>query len=534
MRRAIAALLALAIAGEASAQDVAAGPPRDLSVTIYRAPGRRAGSIDLNWLGGFALVTETRDVTIPAGTSRLRFEGVADSIEPASAIVTGLPSGVIEKNRDAHLLSPSALIAAALGKTVRVLRTDPKTGRTVAIPGIIRSDAGGGVVFETAAGVEALRCSGAAETFSFDADTGGASARPTLSVLTRSDRPLSATVTLSYLAQNFDWSADYRATLADDGRTIDLGAWVTLANGNGTSFPDSRTQIVAGRLNRQTAGHSHSEAGSYGATGAFIAQCWPRGSTRDTAAPSSIVRLDFGPPPMTKVLLSFAPITVTGSRIADVQVAQEQLGDLKLYRVPDRTSVASRAEKQVRLLDRAAIPVRRVYGAKIAADQDLDYFPARILLRSRNDAAHHLGLPLPSGRVAVFEPHGGRPVLVGEAVLRDTAQDEDVEFELGESPSIQLRQVPAAGGSDAAKPLPPVPGIDPGRAAPLQREEQVEIANAGGDPIAFELRLVLPDGRRVARADHPVTIKDGQPVFQLDIPANSQAAIRYQTQWSSH
>ena len=41
----------------------------------------------------------------PPGVSRLRFEGVADGIEPASAIVTGLPGGVIEKNREGKLLA---------------------------------------------------------------------------------------------------------------------------------------------------------------------------------------------------------------------------------------------------------------------------------------------------------------------------------------------------------------------------------------------------------------------------------------------
>ena len=59
-----------------------------------------------------------RTVHLPAGVSRLRFEGVADGIEPASAIVTGLPDGVLEKNRDGAVLSPSALIAAAVGKPV--------------------------------------------------------------------------------------------------------------------------------------------------------------------------------------------------------------------------------------------------------------------------------------------------------------------------------------------------------------------------------------------------------------------------------
>src|SRR6266849_3475151 len=101
-----------------AAADVRAGVPVDLSVTVYRAPDRDSGSIDLDRLGGFALVSETRTVHVPAGESRLRFEGVADGIEPASAIVAGLPATIIEKNREGQLLSPSALLAAAVGKPV--------------------------------------------------------------------------------------------------------------------------------------------------------------------------------------------------------------------------------------------------------------------------------------------------------------------------------------------------------------------------------------------------------------------------------
>ena len=80
-----------------TASDASASAPSDLSVTVYRAPDRGTGSIDLDALAGFALISETRTVHLPAGVSRLRFDGVADGIEPASAIVTGLAEGVIEK-----------------------------------------------------------------------------------------------------------------------------------------------------------------------------------------------------------------------------------------------------------------------------------------------------------------------------------------------------------------------------------------------------------------------------------------------------
>src|SRR5271167_5146401 len=131
-----------------AAADILAEPPSDLSVTVYRAPYRNSGSINLNDLEGFALVSETRAVRLPAGLSRLRFEGVADGIEPASAIVTGLPEGIIEKNREGALLSPSALMESAAGRPVTLLRSNPKTGKSERLPGKILADAGGGVVFE--------------------------------------------------------------------------------------------------------------------------------------------------------------------------------------------------------------------------------------------------------------------------------------------------------------------------------------------------------------------------------------------------
>src|SRR6202012_4163060 len=101
----------------------------------------------LDDLGGFALVSETRTVSIPAGVSRVRFAGVADGIDAASALITGLPSGVLEKNRDAAGLSPSALVAATVGKSVTLVRTHEKSGRTERVAGKILSDADG-VVFE--------------------------------------------------------------------------------------------------------------------------------------------------------------------------------------------------------------------------------------------------------------------------------------------------------------------------------------------------------------------------------------------------
>ncbi|HXI48956.1 MAG TPA: hypothetical protein VNH39_10235 [Steroidobacteraceae bacterium] len=528
----VCAMLGLAI-GAASrpapvlAAEILAEPPSDLIVTVYRAPYRNGGSIDLDDLQGFALISETRIVHLPAGRSRLRFEGVADGIEPASAIITGFAGGVIEKNRDAKLLSPAALVAATRGKPVELLRTIRKTGKTERQTGTLLSDADG-VVFQTPQGIEALRCSGLPETFSFE-PVSGLSARPTLSVEVRSPRAETKQVTLSYLSRGFDWAADYTATLSADGKSFDLGAWVTLANSNGVGFPSAHTQVVAGTVNRANGGE---EVEPIDIGGPILAQCWPRGSTSDVSEIRMFKRVRDelkanAPMPLAMRAASLQEVVVTGAK----NVQQEQLGDLKLYRVPERTTLASRQSKQVRLMDRSSIPVNTVYGADVDVEEDdAVSTPAHRLLRTKNSAANHLGLPLPSGGVAVFGAVGGQRLLEHESGLRDTAADEEVEINMGESPDVQVtanKEKVAVGRAPDLLPL--VPGVSL-RSVKIGAANRVAISNARAGGIEFELRLQLEAGARVVRADHALGAKNGRPIFRLHVPANETVTVRYQIQ----
>src|SRR5690349_5256438 len=162
--RAIALLVALISAAPAAGQSVVSSPaPERVAVTVYRNPDRGIEPLNLGWLGGYALVSETRRIRLPAGSSELRFEGVTSGIVPQSAIVTGLGEAVLEKNRDAKLLSPGSLIDASLGERLHLRRTSRATGAVTEQDAIVRAN-GDGVVIQTESGVEALRCTGLPET----------------------------------------------------------------------------------------------------------------------------------------------------------------------------------------------------------------------------------------------------------------------------------------------------------------------------------------------------------------------------------
>ncbi len=537
----LAALLALA-GSPVLAQDVTASDPVDTSITIYRAPSRNGGSINLDSLSGFAVITETRRVTIPAGRSRLRFVGVVDGIVPESAIVTGLPGGVIEKNRDTALLSPATLLRASLGKQLLLKRTNPATGKVSFIPAEVTSAHESGVMLRTKDGTEALRCSGMPEALLYEPGTGGLSARPTLSVQTRSARALTATVTLTYLAQGFDWSANYTAQVSPDGKTMDLGGWITLANGNSVSLTNAQTQIVAGGLNRAYVRQFAT------AMPRALASCWPMQKTSDVPRkperPYELVQPFLGLPydsfdaeldsaEVRKMNRMAVPMMAMASAPppppAPAPPVAEQLGDLKLYRVPQRTTVAARQMKQTRLVEQRGIPFERIYLAEFPARSWSDVTSevmAAPVLRMRNDKASQLGLPLPAGSFLVEQEHFGRAMLVGEPQLADTAVGEKVELRLGPAPDVTLTRTTLTASKDAAQ----FPMLSAGLFGRLSKGEQVqrlEIANASAVPIQIEVKYNTSGAERLVDADRPVDKIDGRPVFRLEVPANDRIVIHY-------
>lgn len=498
------ALLAMVMAPAGAQTIVSSANPDRVAVTVYRAPNRAPSeAFDRSWLEGYALISETRTVTLPAGESELRFEGVAGGMVPQSAIVAGLPQGVIERNRDAYLLSPGTLVDRSLGSRVHIRRTSRATGQVRESEAVIRGTSGG-VVLQTPDGIEALRCTGLAEGLIFDSVPAGLSARPTLSVRARSATPVTATVTLSYLANGFDWQANYIAELSEDGAHLDLFAWLTIGSNDETSFPNAETQAIAGRLNRTATPVQPREGGPLELT------CWPQATTSDIP----LQQLQ-QPPALRGVIAGEDSIVVTGSRmnfanqaasapVAVMTAEQEALGDLKLYRIPEPVSVAANSQKQVAMLHQPRVDVRLVYRSRLDAVDAAPPAPASRLLITRNRQAEGLGLPLPGGRVALFGSSAGRRILLGEGSIADRAVGEDVEIDLGAAPGVHARLARPAKDGDYL----------------------LTVTNDQAAPVSFEAELDVPEGRSL-RPGGGLSRRNGRPLWTATVPANGTATLRY-------
>jgi hypothetical protein len=491
---ALPAILLPCAGGEARAQAVVNSPrPERLAVTVYRDPSRTAARpFYPPWLNGYALISETRQIAVPAGDSEIRFEGVAAGLVPQSVIVTGFPEGIVERNRDADLLSPATLLDRSLGRRVTIRRTSRATGIVREVEAVIRSGADGAVVLQTADGFEALRCTGLAEALIYDRIPPGLSPQPTLSVRTRSTRAVVATVTLSYLATGFDWRANYIARLSADGRRIDLFAWLTLASADETSFPNADTQAVAGQPNRE-------ETPVQPRTGGPLnLHCYgegPRGQYEDEQA----VVVTGSRIPRTEDLISELPT-------AFVTAEQENLGDLKLYRIPEPVTIAANSQKQVALLTRLGVRVDLVWRTE-TTDQQAGPLQSMLTVRTRNRRDRGLGLPLPAGGVTLFRDHRGQPVLIGDASIEDRAVEEKVEMNFPAPPSLNA-------------------SLEILRRDGHQVAWRLVVRNAADHPLNYEGLLPEPGEGRY-RFSRRVRREDGRWIWRTRIPANGSASIEW-------
>ena len=436
-----AALALLLLPAAAQAAEVTSRAPEASSLVIYRDSGGARATQDAG--DGVALVVETRTVDLPAGLSTIRFQGVADTMVPQTAVVEGLPAPVDERNFDYDLLTPGALVARAVGERVRLVRTLPGSGQVQERTGVIRA-APEGVLIETDGGVEAYQCSGLPERLVFDRAPPGLRDSPTLSMQVMAPRAGRYTLKLGYLAVGFNWSADYVANLGADGTSLELHGWLTLANGSRTSFPAAPTQVVAGTLSRS----ADTQPVAVEIQGRPT-NCWPTATWaqmmervefmayRSMAAPP--------PPPAPMMAMAMADrleeVMVKGARKA----AQSDLGDYKLYTLPDPTAVAANQIKQVAFLDDTRAPFDRVYrfrGEAFDGESEPEQDPqGELILKFRNERAPNgpggLGVALPSGLVTVMQTRAdGSRMFVGEQSVEDTPVGLPVELPMGVSREV--------------------------------------------------------------------------------------------------
>lgn len=544
MRRAALALLMLLAAAPARAADppvVASPKPDHVAISLYRDPERDTDTAlpapdDSDGLGGFALIRETRSVDLPPGPVTIRFEGVSSSILPESALLRVSKGRPREKNFDRRLLSQRGLIDAFTGQRVLLRTTDRATGKASFEQVRIRSGPEA-LIVERKGGFEAVQCSGLPQTMLYDAVPAGLNPVPTLS-MTLGDQPGGRTkLELTYLATNFDWQSNYVGQVDAAAEAVDLFAWLTVASGDSTNFEKADMAVIAGRI----AFFRHAPVGDDEDAWAEEEErerekeedpwnpdnievwfdCWPQANTGHAPFRDRL----FGPNALPDAYPQYADgmslgfyggggcgdeedscdsIVVTGSRIAP----REDIGDYKLYRVPQPTTLGAQSRKQIAFLEKPAVATAMLQLFEVRGDNfDSD---GKTVLRIDNKKGGVLGEPLPGGQVAFFQKHAGEPMLAAETKVKDKAVGELVDFDLPESDDVSLDadQEELASGEGWTR-------------------YRITIENDGEGDEPVEVSFANDDYHAVDRIGKAVKDRDGKRIWSVVVPAEGKRTIDY-------
>ena len=192
--------------------------------------------------------------------------------------------------------------------------------------------------------------------------------------------------------------------------------------------------------------------------------------------------------------------------------------------MPEPVSVNAQGLKQVAFLNKQEVKGQFLYRAHCDAydqfdviEDESDMEETEILLVTKNDQEHGLGVAMPMGGFTVFEPSSSGDLLVGEEFLRDYAVGQDVEIGLGESAQV-FSECAATGDRN------PEPGEEGGKAPWVPMKALLSNANPG----KVRVRLLLGWASEwEVRGLKGVRLKDGNRLVEVDVPANGRKELSF-------
>ena len=476
-------MLASALAGALVAL---ASPPASAAdtLTIYSGDFEAVAQGEAQAGGpGYALVERHAPVRLHAGDNEVPIAGLPRALDAASVVATPPAGASLRGQRfDFALAGQDELLRRALGQTVQVEQSVGNERQTYS--GVLLA-AGTGLTLRLADG--RIKMLSNYSSFELPRLPTGVVNEPTLVLALAADHAVDGDLALAYATAGMAWRAEYTANLQGQGKQcrMDLDGAAMVVNRSGADFNNVMLTLVAGEPHREQA----------------------------MAAGMPLAR------DVSKVQMMSASAAPT----------PQASGEYQAYRLPNPGSLQQGSVQRLPLVApvRAVSCERRYETSTQFGDWRPPYpiiddnfnagdgqpQPVQATLRFNNGKSAGLGVPLPAGRVRLFE---GRDFL-GEAAIGHTPAGKDVALVMGNAFDISAARTRENFALDRA-----------GRT--MTETVKVELNNA--KPAAVVVRVNERLGRWTAwdlvSSSEPMAARDAQSAaFDVPVPAGGKASFTY-------
>ena len=490
---------ALACMGTAGAQSEAGGNaltiystarPGAISPEVYRSGGRGQA------IPGYAVVRHERDLAVNRGRNTVRFTDVAALIDPTTVSFESLtdPKGtsVVEQNFQFDLINNEKLLQKYLDRAVTV---DQVRGTSVeSFSGTLLSTSGGLVLKRDDGSVQILPNNAGIKLPELP---GGLITRPTLVWDVAANRAGTHKTRVSYQTTGITWWADYNVTYSEGAHAnackLDVGAWVSIINQSGASYPDAKLKLIAGDVQRVT----------------------PPGRVQ----PAAIAR-------------------ATAAGAAPAGFEEKAFFEYHLYTLGRATTLPDNSTKQIELFPAArGVPCEKTlvyygsagfgYGGGPVTDRNYGTQSNKkvdVYLGFKNAQENNMGMPLPSGRIRVSKLDDADKTLefIGEDTIDHTPKNEKVLIKLGSAFDVvgERRQVNFA--------------VDTSRKT-MSEDIEVKLRNQKTEPVTVIVKenLYRWVNWQITAKTHDFEKQDARTVhFPIRIAAGAEVTLRYSVQYT--
>ncbi len=357
--------------------------------SVSQSEGQPGGS-------GFALVERRIGFDLKAGDNLVSVGGLPRALDASSVLLKPVGSASVRGQRfDFAVAGQDELLRRAVGQTVVVEQSVGNERQT--LTGVLVS-AGNGLTLRLPDG--RIKVLSGYSSFELPRMPDGVVNEPTMNWSLASDRAGRQEFGLNYATAGLAWRAEYNVNAQGLGKAckMSLEGAAMVVNRSGADFNDVMLTLVAGEPNR--ANNSGPQV--------MLAMA-PR---------AKMVEADSAPAPQASGEYQAYKLPNAGS------LPQGSVQRLPLVDPTTNVSCERRYETSAQLGDwRPPYPIIDAnFGAGDGQEQ-----PVIATLRFKNSKAAGLGVPLPAGRVRMFDGSD----FLGEASLDHTAANEDVALAIG-------------------------------------------------------------------------------------------------------
>jgi hypothetical protein len=444
----------------------------------------------------FALVKDRRELpdVLRKGVNTIQFRDVAATIDPTSVhfrSLTDAGAQVLEQNYEFDLVNAEKLLQKYIDQKLTVHLKDGKAYEGVLLSYdaqrlVLAADKAKGPIFLVERGDNIKR-------IQFSKLPEGLLTRPTLVWEVEAKQPGKHLVEVSYIANQIRWRSDYNLSIAANDKFADLSGWVTIENQSGAGYKDATVKLMAGetRLDVQR-------------------MVWGSGAE------------------YYKLVQTLPPTGKIGKETS------ETLGDYRVYRLREPTTVANNQIKQVEYLRANKVPVTRTYlydGAKLQWHRHTIYpdqgfgvesnKKVNVLLEIQNRADQNLGFALPLGKVRAYKKDAqGALEFIGEDLIKHTARDERLVLYLGDAFDIVGERKQISFKKVAAR--------------HIEEKFEIKIRNHKKEAVEVKVMEKLYRGHewKVANTNHPYDQLDSRTiVFTVNVAPDKEKTVTYQVDY---